>query len=211
MILSLISQKGGVGKSTLARLLAVEFTRAGWAVKIADLDPAQGTSTKWALRRDETKTDPEIQVQKYRDAARAIKDAAGFDLMILDGPAHSDRTGATMAQASDLILIPTGYSVDDLEPQVQVAYDLEESGIDPARIRIAFCRARGSEKEDAAARNFIRRARLSALETSMRELPSIRQAHAHGKTAAETGHRGIDGEGRAMAAEIAKIITGKDA
>jgi len=41
MILSLISQKGGVGKSALARLLAVEFAKAGWSVKIADLDAAQ--------------------------------------------------------------------------------------------------------------------------------------------------------------------------
>lgn len=39
MIISLISQKGGVGKSALARLLAVEVARARWAVKIADLDP----------------------------------------------------------------------------------------------------------------------------------------------------------------------------
>jgi cellulose biosynthesis protein BcsQ len=46
-IIALISQKGGVGKSALARLLAVEFLRAGWAVKIADLDTMQGTSTKW--------------------------------------------------------------------------------------------------------------------------------------------------------------------
>ena len=52
MIISLISQKGGVGKSGIARLLAVEFVRAGWSVKIADLDTMQGTSTKWKARRD---------------------------------------------------------------------------------------------------------------------------------------------------------------
>jgi len=207
MILSLISQKGGVGKSTLARLLAVEFTRAGWTVKIADLDPAQGTSTKWGLRRDELRVEPEIQVQKFRDPARAIRDAAGFDLLILDGPAHSDRSGAVMAKASDLVLIPTGYSVDDLDPQVQVAYDLESAGVSPDKIRIAFCRAKGSAKEDRAARDFIRRARLTALDGSIRELPSIRQAHAIGRTAAETGHKGIDGEGRTLAAEISKLLT----
>lgn len=211
MILSLISQKGGVGKSTLARLLAVEFTRAGWGVKIADLDPAQGTSTKWALRRDEMGADPEIQVQKYRDPARAIRDAAGFDLLILDGPAHSERSGAIMGNASDLVLIPTGYSVDDLDPQIQVAYDLEAAGVDPDRIRIVFCRARGSAKVDRSARDFVRRAGLSALAASVRELPSIQQAHAIGRTAAETGHKGIDGEGRALAAEISKLLTGEGA
>lgn len=209
MILSLISQKGGVGKSTLARLLAVEFTRAGWAVKIADLDPAQGTSTKWTLRRDEMGVNPEIPVQKYRDPRRAIQDAGNHDLLILDGPAHSERSGAIMAHASDLVLIPTGYSVDDLDPQIQVAYDLEAAGVPPERIRFAFCRARGSAKVDRSARDFIRRAGLTALAASVRELPSIQQAHAIGRTAAETGHKGIDGEGRAMAAEVSNLLTGE--
>jgi cellulose biosynthesis protein BcsQ len=45
-IISLVSQKGGVGKSAVARLLAVEFARAGWSVKIADLDTMQGTATR---------------------------------------------------------------------------------------------------------------------------------------------------------------------
>ena len=44
MIISLISQKGGVGKSTLARLLAVEIAKAGWRVKIADLCQRAGCS-----------------------------------------------------------------------------------------------------------------------------------------------------------------------
>lgn len=211
MLISLISQKGGVGKSTLARLLAVEFLRAGWTVKIADLDPAQGTATKWGVRRDQRGTDPEVPVQKYRDPARAIKDAAGFDLMILDGPAQSDRTGAVIASASDLVLIPTGHSLDDLEPQVQLAYDLEAAGVDPARVRVAFCRTRGSAKEDAAARDFVKRAHLVALDVGIRELPTIRQAHAIGRAASETGHKGIDGEARAFAAEVSRILTEKGA
>src|SRR4051794_37335074 len=36
--IGVISQKGGVGKSTVARLIAREFAQAGWNVKIADLD-----------------------------------------------------------------------------------------------------------------------------------------------------------------------------
>jgi chromosome partitioning protein len=39
-IIGFISQKGGVGKSTLARLVAREYASGGWNVKIADLDPA---------------------------------------------------------------------------------------------------------------------------------------------------------------------------
>lgn len=207
MILSLISQKGGVGKSTLSRLLAAEFVRAGWAVMVADLDPAQGTATKWAARRAQAKIKPAVYVKKYRDAGRAVADAAGYDLAILDGPAHSDRSAAIMGNASDLILLPTGYSVDDLEPQVQAAYDLENAGVDPARIRLAICRARGSARDEQAARDYIRRAGLLALDATVRELPSIAHAHALGRTAAETGRQAVDDEGRAVAAEVSKILT----
>ncbi|MBA3922086.1 MAG: ParA family protein, partial [Nostocaceae cyanobacterium] len=49
--IGVVSQKGGVGKSTIARLLAREYAAAGWDVKIADLDIAQATSTNWKQRR----------------------------------------------------------------------------------------------------------------------------------------------------------------
>jgi chromosome partitioning protein len=51
LFIGMVSQKGGVGKSTLARLLAREYANAGWNVKIADLDVSQGTSFSWQARR----------------------------------------------------------------------------------------------------------------------------------------------------------------
>src|SRR5471032_1735711 len=93
MIISLISQKGGVGKSALARLLAVEFIRAGWLVKIADLDTMQSTATKWKARRDRTKLQPEIPVEKFATVERAIRETERFDLVLLDGPAHAEKSG----------------------------------------------------------------------------------------------------------------------
>lgn len=142
MIISLISQKGGVGKSALARLLAVEVTKAGWTAKIADLDPAQGTSTKWKARRDSAGLQPDVAVEKFRTVDRALKEADRYDLLILDGPAHAEQGGKVMARASDLVVMPTGYSLDDMEPQIEAAYELEEAGIDPASILFVFCRAK---------------------------------------------------------------------
>ena len=185
MIISLISQKGGVGKSALARLLAVEIAKAGWTVKIADLDPAQGTSTKWKARRDVAGFQPDVAVEKFRTVERALKEADRFDLMILDGPAHAEQGGRTMAQASDLVILPTGYSLDDMEPQIEAAYELEESGVDPSRILFVFCRAKGSQAEDKAARAYIRKTRLKVLEPIFPELASIRQGHAEGRAASE--------------------------
>ena len=69
MIISLISQKGGVGKSALSRLIAVEYAKAGWSVKIGDLDTGQGSTANWKARRDQNGIDPEIPVEKYATVA----------------------------------------------------------------------------------------------------------------------------------------------
>ena len=144
MIISLISQKGGVGKSAVARLLGVEFTKAGWTVKIADLDSAQGTTTRWKARRDQASIQPEIAVEKFRTVERALKEAERFDLLILDGPAHAEQGGRIMAKASDLILMPSCYGLDDMEAQVEAAYEPETTVVAAAKIWFIFCRAKGS-------------------------------------------------------------------
>ena len=51
VIVGFVSQKGGVGKSTLARALATVAAEAGIKVKIADLDPQQQTIARWEERR----------------------------------------------------------------------------------------------------------------------------------------------------------------
>jgi chromosome partitioning protein len=43
-VIAFISQKGGVGKSTLARALATEASKEEMKVLLADCDPQQGTS-----------------------------------------------------------------------------------------------------------------------------------------------------------------------
>lgn len=208
MIISLISQKGGVGKSALARLLAVEVARAGWTVKIADLDPAQGTSTKWKVRRDQSGLHPEVAVEKYRTVDRAIKEAEGFDLMILDGPAHAEQGGRVMARNSDLVLMPTGYSLDDMEPQIEAAYELEDAGVPSDRIFFCFCRAKGSEAEDRAARSYLGKARMNVLEPIFPELASIRQGHAEGRAASEVPFPKVQEKAIAVAQAIMNRLPG---
>ena len=209
MIISLISQKGGVGKSTLARLLAVEIAKAGWRVKIGDLDPAQGTATKWKARRDVAGFQPDVAVEKFRTVERAIKEADHFDLMILDGPAHAEKGGKVMAQASDLILIPTGYSLDDMEPQIEAAFELEEAGIASEKILFVFCRAKGSDTEDAAARSYLRKARLIAFDPVLPELVSIRQGHAEGRAASEVPFPKVQEKAVSVAQQIVDKLMNK--
>jgi len=211
MILSLISQKGGVGKSALARLIAVIFSLAGWTVKIADLDTGQGSTAKWKSRRDMGGFGPEIPVEKYATVERAVKDAENYDLMILDGPAFAERRGLVMAKSSDLIILPTGYSLDDMEPQIETAYELEDKGIDSDKIVFVFCRAQGSKSEDAAARTYMKKARVNVLDAVFPERASIRQAHNMGKAANEVSHPSVKEKVMPLAQAIADLINKKAA
>ncbi len=205
-VISLISQKGGVGKSALARLLAVEFIRAGWSVKIADLDTMQGTVTKWKTRRDQAKVLPEIPVEKFATTERALREADRYDLLLLDGPAHAEKGGLSMARKSQLILMPTCYGLDDLEAQVEAAYELEANGVDLAKIWFVFSRITGSVAEDQTARAYLERAKINVFEPVLQELPSIRQSHNGGKAASEISFPVVRERAIALALAIASKI-----
>jgi chromosome partitioning protein len=209
MIVSLISQKGGVGKSALARLLAVEFVKAGWSVKIADLDTAQGTATKWKARRDRAGLQPDVAVEKFRTVERALKEAEHHDLLILDGPAHAEQGGRLMAKHSDLVLMPTGYGLDDLEAQVEAAYELEADGVAGDRLCFVFCTSKGSEAEDEAARDYLRRARMDVLAAIFPKLPSIRQAHNEGRAASEVPFPTVQEKTKALVQALAERLNAK--
>ena len=81
-----------------------------------------------------------------------------------------------MARKSQLILMPTCYGLDDLEAQVEAAYELEANGIDRSRIWFMFSRTTGSPNEEQTAREYLHRADINVLEPIFAERPSIRQS-----------------------------------
>lgn len=206
-ILSVVGQKGGVGKSAISRLVAVAAANRGLVTRICDLDPSQGTSTQWQIRRDRMEVDPEVPVEKCRTVEAALRRAAETDLLILDGPAQADVITSKMAKASDLVILPTGFGRDDIDPQVNAIFEIEEKFGDAAPlIRLVFCRSRGSASEEAVARSYIRKTGLDVLEHTLREMPSIRQAHNTGRAANETGYPSVDTAAQRVADEILALV-----
>ena len=142
-IIRICSQKGDVGKSTLARLIAREYAAAKWNVKIADLDIGQGTSFNWQARRLQQNVKPVIAVERFGTVDQAVKVAAHHDLLILDGPPHSTSGTLRIAQAADLVILPAGLSLDDMQPSVLLAHELLKKGIPKSRIAFALLPRRG--------------------------------------------------------------------
>lgn len=113
------SAKGGGGKSTLARNLAVAAATSGLRVATLDLD-AQKTLTNWYGRRPEGAAEfahyaATMDGGDVRGSISSIDDA---DVLIIDTPPSIEdypEAFRLLAKISDLVLIPTGQSVDDLD------------------------------------------------------------------------------------------------
>jgi chromosome partitioning protein len=190
-IVGFISQKGGVGKSTLARGLAREAAAGGLSVKLADLDIQQGTSVNWYRRRLNAEIEPVFSVESFKTASQALKLADQFDYLILDGPARASAATLEIARAATLIVQPTGSSVDDLEPAVLTFHELVREGV--PRDRLVFALARlGTDAEETETRAYITKAGYTALAGSTLERPAYRQASNAGLSITETRYPQIN-------------------
>ena len=185
LIVGLISQKGGVGKSTVARALARGAAADGLRVKLADLDGHQGTSANWHRRRLETGLEPIFSVESFKTAAQALRAADGHDMLVLDGPARASAATLEIARQAALVIQPTGASVDDLHPGVLVFHELIREKVPLGRLVFALVRI-GTEAEEAEARAYIAQAGFGVLKGSIPERPAYRQAQNLGLTIGET-------------------------
>ena len=200
-VIGMISQKGGVGKSTLARLMAREFVKGGMAAKIADLDTQQQTCTHWAGRRAEAGMAPEILVQSYASLKSALADAPAFDAMILDGKPNASEQTLEIAQAADLAIIPTGPTVDDLHPGVMLAHALRAKGAG-GRIAFAMVKTTASARETALAREYIEQAGYPVLEGEVPVSTAYGAAADGGRAISETPFRSLNRKAQALAQSV---------
>jgi chromosome partitioning protein len=185
VIVAFVSQKGGTGKSTLARALGAVVAHAGLKVKIADLDPEQETVVYWEKLRDESRAEPPITVEGFATAAEAIESAEEDELLIIDAPAHANRGTLEVAQAATLVAQPTGAGVDDLRPAVLLFHELVQAGIPKERLVMALCRILSQGEEDAA-RAYLKAAGYAALPGCIPERSAYREAHNRGRAVTET-------------------------
>lgn len=205
-IIGMVSQKGGVGKSTLARMMAREFVAGGFSAKIADLDTQQQTCTHWAGRRAENAIEPELQVQSFGSLKSALDDAQRFDALIIDGKPNASEQTADIAKASDLIVIPTGQTVDDLHPGVVLAHSLRKKGIDPSKIAFAMFKTTGSERENAAAREYLTQAGYVVLDGEVSVSTAYGSASDLGKAITETSFRSLNDRAAKLAQSVIDLM-----
>jgi chromosome partitioning protein len=207
LFIGVISQKGGVGKSTLCRMVASLFAANGWDVKIADLDTKQGTCTEWKRLRDDYGVDPSISVETFRSVSQVQKIGDKHDMIVFDGAPHSSKQTLEVAQASDLLILPTGPALDDLRPTVLLAHELTENKIDASRIFFALCRVGDSAAEIQEARDYIHQAGYRAFEGELLERVGYRRASDKGLSVAEVPIKSLKEKAERLAQGIVEQIS----
>ena len=206
IIIGVVSQKGGVGKSSVSRMIAREFAHIGWDVKIADMDFQQGTSFHWARSRNDHKIDPEIRVEAFTNVAKALRDASSFDLYVFDGAPAASASTREIAVAADVVLLPTGLATDDLRPQVLLAHELTKAGVESAKMAFILWKVGDSQAEISDARQYIEKAGFRVLRGEVPERTGYRRASDSGRAVTETRHPELNRRADLVVQSIADTI-----
>ena len=138
---SMLSMKGGSGKTTLTLALAVAHEHSGGTAAVVDLDP-QGSAAVWGdLRAD---LSPPVVATHPPRLARVLNlaQANGAGLVVID---TAPRAGGAVeaARVSDLVLIPCRPSLADLAA-VPAALDVARLAGTRAAVVLNAVPARGN-------------------------------------------------------------------
>lgn len=140
MILSVLTQKGGAGKTTVALHLAGELARRGASVLLVDADP-QGSALDWAEQRARDGRHRLFGVvglaretlhREMPDLARSV------DHVVIDGPPRTTALVRSAMLASDLVLVPVQPSAFDVWASQAVIELLREAAVYKPDLRAKF-------------------------------------------------------------------------
>jgi chromosome partitioning protein len=190
-IYSVLSKKGGPGKSTISRALGVALAQNEWDVKIADFDLDQMTTTNWARRRLKNGHKPEVAAEVFGSLPKALRQAGDYDALIIDGTPAASTLTAEIALVSDLVILPTGLCLDDLQPTVELAETLHtKHGVPAERIVFALNHAGDSTAELSDAQVYLGKTRFALMEGPVQQKVSYSRAHDLGLSIIEAQAKG---------------------
>jgi chromosome partitioning protein len=192
------SQKGGVGKSTLARSTAVALADSGRKVLLADFDTEQRTCLRWQTQRLARRLKPAIAVEKLSKEEKLDRFSREYDDVVMDTRGQLDPLSIELARSAEVIFLPSSFSLDDLSPTLRVVAALREAGIPPERLAVVFCRTGGSARQAQQARSILAMNDIVALDTVLPQRDGFVTLSATGRTGREAGNAALRSIAMAM-------------
>jgi chromosome partitioning protein len=127
MIIGVLNQKGGVGKTIVAVNLATVLAQApNFRVLLVDADP-QGSALAWSSAREQDPLFPVVGMAKrtlHKDLPELARD---YDAVVIDGAPRVNELGRAVIMASDLIVIPVQPSLDDVRAAAETVALIKEA------------------------------------------------------------------------------------
>ena len=137
MIIGLLNQKGGVGKTTLSVNLAASLARTGARLLLIDADP-QGSALDWAAAREKESLFSVIGFPRATIHKEIGKIGQGYDHVIIDGPPRVTDLARSAIMASDVVLIPVQPSPYDIWSVDEIVKLTEEARIYRDNQKVTF-------------------------------------------------------------------------
>ncbi len=137
-VISILNQKGGVGKTTLSINLAATLKARNHSVLLVDADP-QGSSLDWAAAREPAEPIFSVVSCPKPTIHKTVADiGAGKDFVIIDGAPRVTDLARSCIMASDLVLIPVQPSPYDIWASQEVVSLIQEAVIYKPELKAAF-------------------------------------------------------------------------
>ena len=137
MIIGLLNQKGGVGKTTLSVNLAASLARTGARLLLIDVDP-QGSALDWAAAREGESLFSVIGFPRATIHKEIGKIGQGYDHIIIDGPPRVTDLARSAIMASDVVLIPVQPSPYDIWSVDEIVKLTEEARVYRDNQKVTF-------------------------------------------------------------------------
>lgn len=215
MIVALLGQKGGVGKSTTAICLAMAARQRGSDVLLVDADP-QGTIRTWndvaTERGVPAPTVIAMGAAMHRPGQLEVI-SPRYELTFIDCPPRHGDTQRSALMIADLALLPCGPSAADawaLSTSLEMV--AEAQTLRPQlRAAIVITRKQGRTMLGKAARAVLEQSGVAVLETELSYRIAYQEALAAGLGVAQYCPRDPAArEVRALLAEIERFVHGEE-
>jgi chromosome partitioning protein len=192
---SIVSQKGGSGKTTLALHLAIAAAKDR-KVLVIDLDPQQSAERWHAIRQHTTgsKDDPSIAAGPHQKLPEMLKTARrlGAELVLIDTPPKLDKAIIPSLAAATLVLVPLKSSILDLQALEDSAH-LINLGKAQSKTLVILNAVPASKNRETAIKESLRYASRLKLEVAperLSELLAFSQGLKTGRGVTETEKNG---------------------